>query len=696
MLVYFADLAHDHFKVNQYTPTGIGYLTAYSKSKLGDKVKFRLFKSVNKLLDAYDEQKPDLVGFSNYTWNSGLSKFAGEFMKKDNPLLPIIMGGPNIRIDKKGIEEFLNNAKYVDTYCMFAGEYSVYEILKFLLNQPKNQKTSKVLRSHIINGCYSINNNKLIGNSNYTRPEDLDKIPSPFLTGLMDPFLKDGYHPIVETNRGCPFSCTFCVWGISALNKVLKFSMHRVKEELTYVAKSSFKSSAIVLGDANFGILPRDVEIAQHVRDLYDETKSFSSLKMYWAKISKPHMIDIGKVLGHLTHTYIAFQSLDDKVLENIKRKNIRLADLLDLIEKLKGYTYGAQTDILVGLPGETYQSHLNSLEKVLSLGITQIFGGEIQMLPGADMDTQESRDKFGLKTKYRFFEGGYGVYRGEFVYELQEGIRQTNAMSEKEMLKLRALRAFFYASVTLGEHLPLVHYLKKRNISFTKVCEELVNEGQKNSYLKKSVNWLVEQASGEWYENPEKLAESIKKDNKGKRLLEEETFVRLNTGLFAKICLDQKQYDAYYIVFNKVLSMFFDKKEMIVVAEILKLCRERNYFMRYKNGDNNRSLSLNLLPETIDALTETGFIKSNGKGKKSNVINMSVDPVVAKQMEEFIDTHPKMTLLDLTQVLMLYSGKFLMKPINSTANYQKLPSFAPDKSKDKNWDKSIENWLIS
>ena len=64
--------------------------------------------------------------------------------------------------------------------------------------------------------------------------------------------------------------------------------------------------------------------------------------------------------------------------------------------------------------------------------------------------------------------------------------------------------------------------------------------------------------------------------------------------------------------------------------------------------------------------------------------------------MEEFIDNHPKMTLLDLTQVLMLYSGKFLMKPINSTKEYQKLPSFAPDKTKDKNWDKSIESWLIS
>ena len=183
-------------------------------------------------------------------------------------------------------------------------------------------------------------------------------------------------------------------------------------------------------------------------------------------------MVEIGKILGHLTHTYIAFQSLDDKVLENIKRKNIRSMELLDLIKKLKGFTYGAQTDLLVGLPGETYQSHLNSLERVLSLGITQIFGGEIQMLPGAEMDTEESRKRFGLKTKYRFFEGGYGVFRGNFVYELQESIRETNTMTEEEMLKLRALRAFFYASVTLGEHLPLVHF-----------CQALIRQRKNNFY---------------------------------------------------------------------------------------------------------------------------------------------------------------------------------------------------------------------
>jgi putative methyltransferase len=664
LLVYLADLAHDYFKVNQYTPTGVGYLAAYAKSKLGKQIEFCLFKSVTKLLDAYEKKKPDLVGFSNYTWNSALSKFAGQWIKNRDPSLPIIMGGPNIRTYPKGIEEFLRANDYVDTYCMFAGEISVYEILKFLLDQPEEKRTSNILRGRVVNGCYSIFKNRLIGNSNYTRPDDLDEIPSPYLTGLMDPFLKEGYYPILETNRGCPFSCTFCIWGISALNKLLRFSMQRVKEELSYVANSSYESSAIVLADANFGILPRDVEIAQHIRNLYDETKSFSSIRMYWSKVAKPHMVDIGKILGHLTHTYIAFQSLDDKVLENVKRKNIRIEELSNLIEKLKGFSYGAQTDLLVGLPGETYQSHMDSLDKALSMGLTHIFGGEIQMLPGAEMDEEDYRDRFGLKTKYRFIEGGYGLYRDQFVYELQESIRETKSMSEDEMLKLRAIRAFFFASVTLGEHLPLVNYLIKNGIKFTKVCEKLVDEGKKDPVFKKSVDWLIRQSIEEWHKNPENAANYLAKSKVRDSLLEEETFLKLNTGFFAKICLDRKQYDSYYKVFKKVLTKFIPEELMNIASQILFLCKERNYFMKCRRGNGARSLSLNFLPETMKALEDSGYITAKQRLKSPKLLNLEMDPVVADHCEKLIVDNPRMKVILLSQTFMLQTGKFVMSPV--------------------------------
>jgi len=664
MLIYFADLAHDYFKVNQYTPTGVGYLASYSKLKLGNKVEFRLFKSITKLFEAYEKEKPDLVGFSNYTWNVALSKHASEWIKDRDPSMPLIMGGPNIRTYRKGIEDFLRKNKHVDTYCMFAGEISVYEILKFLLTQPKNKRTSKVLRKQIFNGCYSIYNNCLIGNSNYAKPNDLDEVPSPFLNKLMDPFLKQGYYPIFETNRGCPFSCTFCIWGISALNKVLKFSLQRVKDELSYVSNFEKKSSALVLADANFGILKRDVEIAQHIRNLYENNKSFSSIRMYWAKVAKPHMVDIGKILGHLTHTYIAFQSLDEKVLENIKRKNIKTEELSNLIEKLKDFSYGAQTDLLVGLPGETLDSHLNSYDKALSMGLTHIFGGEIQMLPGAEMDEENHRKKFGLKTKYRFIEGGYGVYRNNFVYELSESIRETKTMTEEEMLKLRAIRAFLFASVTLGEHLPLISYLVTKGVKFTEVCQHFVEEGKKDPVFKDSVNWLLKKSKDEWYLNPKKAEEYVSNPKIKNSLLKEETFLKLNTGFFAKICLNEVQYAAYYKVLEKVLTSFVSKEDMKIVSQILLLCKERNYFMKCKYKKNSRNLSLNLLPSTMKALENCGFITANQRLKNPTTLKLEMDPIVADYCEKLIEDNPNMEMLLLSQTFMLQTGKFVMSPV--------------------------------
>ena len=71
-LIYLADLAHDYFDVNLYTPTGIGYLASYSISKLGDQVDFKIFKSTNKLLEEVDK-KLIILGINHYQslWAGG-------------------------------------------------------------------------------------------------------------------------------------------------------------------------------------------------------------------------------------------------------------------------------------------------------------------------------------------------------------------------------------------------------------------------------------------------------------------------------------------------------------------------------------------------------------------------------------------------------------------------------------------------
>ena len=147
MIVYLADLAHDYLPARQFIPLGIGYLASYSKSIFGDKVECRLFKSVEELLDACDDNQPDLVGFANYTWNERLNAFAGFKLRKSFPALPIVMGGPNIATDEKGVEGFLEKYSFVDVYCMYGGELAFSKIIKIQLEGTSQNDWLKTLCS---------------------------------------------------------------------------------------------------------------------------------------------------------------------------------------------------------------------------------------------------------------------------------------------------------------------------------------------------------------------------------------------------------------------------------------------------------------------------------------------------------------------------------------------------------------------
>ena len=82
---------------------------------------------------------------------------------------------------------------------------------------------------------------------------------------------------IFETSRGCPYGCSYCDWGSLTLSKVHFYDMERVKSELEVICRE-VKPNYLFLADANFGIVARDVEIAQFIasmKDKYGYPKSF-------------------------------------------------------------------------------------------------------------------------------------------------------------------------------------------------------------------------------------------------------------------------------------------------------------------------------------------------------------------------------------------------------------------------------------
>ena len=118
--IYLADLFHDYLGAKQFVPINIGYIGAYSAEKFGDDVDLSLFKSPEELLDTIDKEHPHVIGLSNYCWNTALNKIVAKQVKDRYSDIPIIMGGPNIRLGAAGISEFLKGAPYIDAYTMFA------------------------------------------------------------------------------------------------------------------------------------------------------------------------------------------------------------------------------------------------------------------------------------------------------------------------------------------------------------------------------------------------------------------------------------------------------------------------------------------------------------------------------------------------------------------------------------------------
>ena len=179
---------------------------------------FKLFKFPKDLSQALNKELPAMLCFSNYSWNFELAYKFAYLVKEKNPNVITIFGGPNFPLENKQREEWLRKRPFVDIYVVGDGEESFTKIVDAWY---ETHNTDKVKQKEIP-GCYSLVNDKLHKTGEFSpRIEDLDKIPSPYLKGYLDKFLVDSrLSPLLESNRGCPFTCTFCVDGTNSRSKV--------------------------------------------------------------------------------------------------------------------------------------------------------------------------------------------------------------------------------------------------------------------------------------------------------------------------------------------------------------------------------------------------------------------------------------------------------------------------------------------
>ena len=259
MKIFLADLVYDTVKTNYVVPLNAGYLAAGIRQQMGHSTNIKIFKYPRLLEAAMRESPPSVLGLSYYGWNANLALHFARYAKMLNPDVITVFGGPNIRPDNISLHHFLTQHPEVDYYIVNEGEEPFIALIMAILNGE---------RSPVITGAACLCNTKLL----YTQVDINKKCgeitsASPYLDGTLDEFLlQQEMIPLLETNRGCPFGCVYCTWGSSALSRVRRRPLSTVLAEMEYVAQKSSGQISWIFCDANFGIMPRDVAIAEKMK----------------------------------------------------------------------------------------------------------------------------------------------------------------------------------------------------------------------------------------------------------------------------------------------------------------------------------------------------------------------------------------------------------------------------------------------
>jgi len=129
-------------------------------------------------------------------------------------------------------------------------------------------------------------------------------------------------------------------------------------------------------------------------------------------------------------------------VLENIRRRNVSITEMIEAATDHDLREAHSLSEIIVALPGDTLKSHCKSAADLIDAGMHVVRSHQLIMLPGAEISSMESREKYGLQTRFRIIHNTantYSVFGQQFhAPEIDEICVSSNTMSFQDYLDCR------------------------------------------------------------------------------------------------------------------------------------------------------------------------------------------------------------------------------------------------------------------
>ena len=348
------------------------------------------------LLRPYQDTPVDVLGLSCYTWNWRIQCEIARQVKARNPNALVVAGGPHP--DYKD-PQFFSKHPYIDLVAVKDGEATLTSILSKLMANDRDFKD--------IGGLYMPGPDRgPVSTGTANVPSTFDYSCYVEQTAYYEKLLQQGavFHATWETNRGCPFSCSFCDWGSSTMSKVRRFDMQRVEADLEWLAQNRIEM--LFLADANFGILERDLEIAQSL-NRFRQKYGYPRYLTYTASKNHPERaIAIARKFAETgvcpTHS-LSVQHTNTEVLAATDRANISAAKQIEAAKALMSSRIPIDVQIILGIPGDTLQKWKSCLTDLMEWGIhEEYYTFFYHLLPNAPAGDRAFIDRWRVGTVER------------------------------------------------------------------------------------------------------------------------------------------------------------------------------------------------------------------------------------------------------------------------------------------------------
>lgn len=524
-----------------YFPYAVGSLVAYAFTDKDIKNAYRFcgffYKKEPIEFQLSKIKEPDVIGFSCYVWNYEYNKFFAKEIKKKWPSCQIVFGGHQINAQSDVLQE-----DYVDVCLLGEGEESFKRYLKYFIGLESLEKIPNMIYKK--NGLICQTEKELV------------QIPhrvSPYTEGCFNELVekeKLSFSAILETNRGCPNKCAFCDWG-NIKAKVKMYDLELVKQEIDWM--SEHKIEYCYSADANFGLFSRDNEIIDYIIQKNKLTGYPRKFQATYSKNNPDTVFSINKRLneaGMSKGATLSFQSMDQQVLMNIGRKNMPLSSFQRLMELYNAEGIPSYSEIILGMPGETYQTLKTGIETLLESGQHMAINFfNCELLNNSIMNTPSYLERFQIKTA-RTQQHQYHVRpEKNAIQEYSNIIISTRDMDSNMWIDCNILTVFVRTLHNLGllQCFAILLFFE-RHIPYMEFYENII------SFAKENPNTVI---GGIYYWLKKKYTEVTKSKGSLTCLVPEfgSLIWPMEEGAFLKIILE---YERFYQEITPLIQSYF------------------------------------------------------------------------------------------------------------------------------------------